>query len=93
MNSEKPELPRFLHFVWLFFMQPITLSHQLKACGIDDPDARLLKLWFDKDETRPMKRQYVKYLLTLLLIMMPITSLLLLELLILLSYPTEFEKL
>lgn len=96
MNSEQPKLPDFWPLVWLLFMQPITLHHRLKACGIDEPDAPFFKLWFAKDETRTIKRQYVKQMLRLLLVLMPIAtlvfSLFTLDLFILLGYPIDFER-
>ena len=42
-NGPKIPLPGFLRFVWLFFMQPITLNRLLKSLGID-PDESGWKL-------------------------------------------------
>lgn len=33
----RPTLPGFWKFFWMFWMQPVTLHHRLKACGIDEP--------------------------------------------------------
>ncbi len=55
-------------------MQPVTLHHHLEACGIDNPDASLWKLWFTKDESRSIKRCYILQILILLFIIMPIIS-------------------
>ena len=92
MNSEKPTLPRFWHFAWLFFMQPTTLHHHLKDCGIEEPGAPALRLWFAKDDARSIKRQYAQYMLTLLLIAMPIILLAITALFILLGFPINFGK-
>lgn len=74
MNSEPSQFPIFCQFVWLFFMQPITLHHRLKACGIENPDATFQALWFAQDVTRSIKRQYIKYLFILLFFIMPIMA-------------------
>ena len=74
MNSEPSQLPSFRQFVWLFFMQPITLHHRLKACGIDEPNATYRALWFAQDANRLVKRQYVKYSRKLLFLIMPIVT-------------------
>ncbi|RKZ77707.1 MAG: hypothetical protein DRR19_27545 [Candidatus Parabeggiatoa sp. nov. 1] len=68
------ELPSLFSLLWLILMQPFTLRHRLKACGIENPDASVFKLWFAKDETRSIKHQYVKQFLLLLLVVMPIIS-------------------
>ena len=74
MNSELSQLPTFRQFLWLFFMQPITLHYRLKAGGVENPDATLLTLWFAPDATRSVKRQYIKYLFILLFLIMPIVT-------------------
>jgi len=68
MNPTPPQFSRFWHFVWLLFMQPITLYSRLNACGIKKPDAPLLNLkyWFAKDKIRTIKRQYLKQMLLIL---------------------------
>ena len=67
VSLSKSELPNFLTLIWLLFMQPVTLHHRLKACGITEPNASLLKLWQNTGETRQVKQHYVlKMLLALL---------------------------
>jgi formylglycine-generating enzyme required for sulfatase activity len=72
-KSHEAKLPNLFSLLWLVLMQPITLRHRLKACGIGNPDASIFKLWLAKDETRSIKHQYIKQLLVLLLIVMPIS--------------------
>ena len=80
-------------------MQPITLYHRLQACGIANPNATFLALWFAQDANRLIKRQYVRYLLKLLFFIMPIvtviTALLVLDICIYLlpeEYVINFER-
>ena len=73
-SHHETKLPSWLSLLWLILMQPITLHHRLKACGIESPDASIFKLWFAQDETRSIKRQYVKQFLLLLLVVMPLIS-------------------
>lgn len=40
-----PQLPRYWHFLWMFFMQPVTLHYQLKACGIDNLNITGIAWW------------------------------------------------
>lgn len=72
MNSASVQFPTFRQFLWLFFMQPVTLHYRLKACGIEKPNATLRKLWFAQDAARLVKRQYVRYLFILLFLVTPI---------------------
>lgn len=74
MNLEQLQFPTFRQFIWLFFMQPITLHYRLKTCGIENPGATLLALWFASDATHSIKRQYVKYLLGLLFFITPVVT-------------------
>ena len=48
-------MPGYAHFVWLFFMQPITLHERLKACGVDEPDISGWNWW------RQRKALHVNY--------------------------------
>ncbi|MEK8015483.1 MAG: hypothetical protein VSS75_001360, partial [Candidatus Parabeggiatoa sp.] len=73
-SHHEAKLPNLLSLLWLILIQPNTLRHRLKACGIENPDASIFKLWFAQDETRSIKRQYVKKFLLLLLVIMPIIS-------------------
>lgn len=85
-------LPSLTTLTWLFFMQPITLHYRLKACGIEDPDIPLLKLYLVKDASSPLKRQYMLNMLGVLLLVTPSTSLFTLVLFDVIGYPIDFLK-
>jgi hypothetical protein len=65
-------LPGFARFAWMFFMQPVSLHHLLKASGIEEPNAPGWKLWFRPGPDREIRRSYVRRLMDLLLAMPPI---------------------
>lgn len=44
-NKETGKLPGYLHFVWMYFMQPMTLHDRLRGCGITQPDITSLTWW------------------------------------------------
>ena len=71
----KDELPGLLPLLWLILIKPNTLRDRLKSCGIENPDASILKLWFSEVKTRLIQRQYVKQFLLLLFVVIPIISL------------------
>jgi energy-coupling factor transporter ATP-binding protein EcfA2 len=58
----KPTMPGYAHFVWLFFMQPITLHERLKACGVDEPGISGWKWWRQR---KALHENYRAYLLRL----------------------------
>lgn len=39
MTEQKVVLPGHFELLWMLFMQPVSLHHRLKACGIDEPNA------------------------------------------------------
>ena len=39
------QMPGYWRFVWMFFMQPLTLHERLKACGIAEPEIRGWNWW------------------------------------------------
>lgn len=45
MSEERPAIPGYWKFLWLFFMQPVSLHGLLKSAGIENPDARPWVLW------------------------------------------------
>jgi hypothetical protein len=98
MNSEKIQLPTFRQFLWLFFMQPITLHYRLKAGGIEDPNATLQALWFAPKASRLVKRHYIEYLLGLWFFIMPVVTVIValfvlgISIYILPEYTIDFEK-
>jgi hypothetical protein len=81
----KTKLPNHFALLWLLFMQPITLHHHLKRCGIY-PDASALELWW-AEENRAIKRAYVKEMFALLLWVTPAVALLLSIIADALGYP------
>ena len=66
----QPSLPSFWKFVWMLFMQPISLHFMLKDLGID-PDASGWKL-LKKKNNKKNTQQYLIYHTTLLVLVMPI---------------------
>ncbi len=72
----KDELPGLLPLLWLILTEPnaLRLRDRLK-CGIENPDASILKLWFSEVKTGSIQRQYVKQFLLLLFVVIPIISL------------------
>ena len=71
MNPPTAELPGYLRFAWMFFMQPISLHHRLKACGIEKPDDSGWRLFVSPSPTRTSQRAYLKSLLCLVLVGTP----------------------
>lgn len=37
MTEDRPPLPGYWKFLWMFWMQPVTLHRRLKECGIERP--------------------------------------------------------
>ncbi|MCW5211494.1 hypothetical protein VU04_01115, partial [Desulfobulbus sp. TB] len=74
MSSPKQQLPGFWHFCWMFWMQPILLYQRLRACGVDDPNARPWKQWFAEEGQRA-KRCYLRYQMLQLMVLMPLVVL------------------
>lgn len=84
-------LPKLIPLIWLFFMQPITLHYRLKACGIENPDAPLLKLYV-KGEFTHLQNQYIFEMLGILFLVTPVASLFTLLLFDILGYPLDFTR-
>jgi len=93
-QAESPQLPGIFKLLWMFLMQPVTLHHHLKACGIDDPDAPIWRLWWAK-ENRTITRRYARQILILVFITMPtgsfFLSLAVNDVFILLRFSINFE--
>lgn len=98
MNSKQSKLPIFRQFLWLFFMQPITLHYRLKAGGIENPNATLQALWFAQNANCSVKRHYIKYLLGLWFLIMPVVTVMVASFVlgifiyVLPGYTIDFEK-
>jgi hypothetical protein len=88
---QKTKLPGQFALLWLLFMQPITLHHRLKACGIEKPDVLAWQLWWAK-ENRAINRAYIKKMFALLLWATPVGALLLSIFADVLSYPLNPVK-
>jgi hypothetical protein len=65
-DSEKPQLPGFWNFWWMFWMQPILLHQRLGECGIDNPNASAIHIWRSDDRFRDIRRKYVVRLAAML---------------------------
>ncbi len=57
--SGEARLPGYLRFVWMFFMQPVSLHHRLKACGIEEPDASGRVLWRELAGVPELRRDHL----------------------------------
>ncbi|HZF11209.1 MAG TPA: AAA family ATPase [Thermoanaerobaculia bacterium] len=70
MSKDTPLLPGYVQFIWMFFMQPVTLNHRLKACGIEEPDASGWKLWRNRESVseRDALHAYLRRLTVLFLV-------------------------
>jgi len=44
MSEEQSQMPGYWKFLWMFWMQPVTLHYRLKICGIEEPGAPGWKL-------------------------------------------------
>jgi hypothetical protein len=69
-------------------MQPITLHHRLRACGID-PDASAWRLWRQQGPDEGNRRAYVQRMLLLLVTALPFLTLLLIVSLWLAGIPID----
>ena len=58
-------MPGYAHFVWMFFMQPVTLHDRLEACGVYQPSIGALD-WL----LQPLHANYRAYLLRLLVVLL-----------------------
>jgi hypothetical protein len=61
--SENQTLPGYWELLWMLFMQPVSLHHRLKACGIEEPGAPGWWLW----RNGGVQRAYALRMLVLLL--------------------------
>ncbi len=68
MNDARPPLPGYWHFAWMFFMQPMSLHHRLKATGIEQPDITAWRYWRQRRELSPAYGDYLKRLAIVLLL-------------------------
>lgn len=66
LRATAPALPGYWQFAWLFFMQPITLHHRLKACGVNQPGIVGWRYWQQRRDLSPVYGQYLCRLLFLL---------------------------
>lgn len=67
MSQEKEELPGYWLFLWMFWMQPISLHYWLQRAGVDEPEIpgwRLLKEW------QSLPNVYAQYYLRLFFVLL-----------------------
>lgn len=74
MSQPAAELPGYLRFAWMFFMQPIRLHRHLEACGFAKPDSTSAKLVSASDPGRSIKFQYLRRLAFLLWVATPVIA-------------------
>ena len=67
--SSEVRLPGYLRFAWMFFMQPISLHHRLKECGIEKPDEPGWRLWRDLRQDPDLRQAYLGRLVATLALM------------------------
>lgn len=58
-------LPGYWRFVWMFFMQPISLHHALCSAGIDEPNIAGRQWWRRRRQLGAAYREYGKRLAAL----------------------------
>ncbi len=75
MSDVNARLPGYLAFAWLFFMQPVSLHHRLRACGIDDLDTPAWRLWCSQGDNREHQRAYLQRMGVILFVVMPLLTL------------------
>lgn len=73
-------------------MQPITLHYRLKACGIENPDTPLLKLYRTRGESSVVQKRYALEMLGVLFLVTPFASLFTLILFNQMGYPIDFTR-
>ena len=66
MSGSTPALPGYWHFAWMFFMQPVTLHHRLKAAGVNEPGISGWRYWRRRHELTRAYGDYLRRLITLL---------------------------
>ena len=68
LRATAPTLPSYWQFAWMFFMQPITLHHRLKACGVDQLGISGRAYWRQRRDLPPVYGEYLRRLVALLCI-------------------------
>lgn len=74
MSEERVELPGYWELLWMLFMQPVQLHRRLKACGIDEPDNSLWRLWWSPEPQRARCRAYVARMMLIPLTVTPVVA-------------------
>lgn len=52
MMEEEAQIPGYWRFLWMFFMQPVSLHDTLEAAGIESPNAPGWRLWRQEGAAR-----------------------------------------
>lgn len=58
-RTPAPDLPSYWLFIWMFFMQPVTLHHRLQACGVDRLDISCYVYWKQRQYLPPVYGRYL----------------------------------
>ena len=66
--------PGFFRFLWLFWMQPVTLHRRLKGWGVEDPGEPGFRLWRRRNLLSPGEKWWLRSLAQLLLFVTPILA-------------------
>lgn len=57
--STEAKMPGYWRFVWMFWMQPITLHYCLNECGVTESDISGWNWWRNRAALGPAYRQYI----------------------------------
>lgn len=69
LNAGIAQMPGYWHFVWMFFMQPLTLQNRLKVCRVEKPFVSGNDWWWQRRQLDPNYGHYIQRLIFTLLVM------------------------
>ncbi len=72
LSTDSSCLPGYWALLWLLFMQPVMLHRRLRHCGIEGPGDSAWRLWRLRDESRDIRRSYVRRMFALLISATPL---------------------
>lgn len=64
--STEAKMPGYWRFVWMFWMQPVSLHYCLRGCGVDRPEISGWGWWRNRTTLGSAYRQYMARLLLIL---------------------------
>jgi hypothetical protein len=70
MNQTSTRMPGYWQFLWMFFMQPLTLHQRLLDCGLDDPGMSAGEWWKQRHALGKNHTLYVMRLLFVLIMLL-----------------------